>query len=105
VWDRVDLARDVVVAVTTEVGQIYVGLADIPVEVVDASLRDSTVNILVRVHENPKGVMLHPESATPFHIIALPRCELLPKGDVHFIVDTTEGERFAETTYRFVDER
>jgi hypothetical protein len=104
-WDRVDMARDVIVAVTTEVGQIYVGLADIPVEVVDASLTDDTVHIIVRVHKNPKPVMLHPEGARPYHIITLLRSELPSEGDVRFIVDTTEGDRFAEATYHFPSER
>jgi hypothetical protein len=104
-WDRVDMARDVVAAVTMDAPQVYAGLAISPVEVVDASLTDDTVHIIVRVHKNPKPVMLHPEGARPYHIITLLRSEIPSEGNVRFIVDTTEGDRFAEVTYRFADER
>ena len=102
-WDSVDLARDVVVVVTMEMGDRYVGLADIPVEVVDASQIDDTVHMLVRIHKNPRGVMLLALAVNPYHIITLSRSELPLEGDVRFVVATTEGDRFAETTYHFVE--
>ena len=105
VWDKVDMTQDVVVELIMVASTPYDGPAQSKIEVIDIIAIGTTVHLFVTIHENPPGTVIEHIVAYPYHIVAFPRSGLPSEGDVHFIVDTTESDRFAETTYRFTDER